>query len=94
MYHEVNMLYSHVFFIRDGKICQEPEKEAIPDPLDLLKDECKKKAHIKRLEEIYQTCNDRVNTKGCTAETCVEELFDLLRAIDKCIKNKVFQVLK
>lgn len=72
----------------------EEEVEVIPDPLEVLREKCRETEHAKNLAEKYQACNERVLSKKRTAETCVEELFDLLHAVDHCVKKDLFNVLK
>lgn len=43
-----------------------------------------------KLEE----CNSRVRSKKSTAETCVEELWDFLEVVDKCVAKDLFDQLK
>ncbi|GLV38474.1 Ubiquinol-cytochrome c reductase 11 kDa subunit [Carabus blaptoides fortunei] len=70
------------------------EEEELVDPQQTLRDKCREGHHAKSLAEKYQICNDRVNSRSETAETCVEELFDLLHAIDHCVTEKLFNQLK
>ncbi|KAK9876348.1 hypothetical protein WA026_012657 [Henosepilachna vigintioctopunctata] len=73
----------------------EPEaEEDIIDPQEVLREECRQTEHCKHLAEIYQQCNDRVNSKSQTTETCTEELIDMLHAIDHCVTPKLFSHLK
>lgn len=55
---------------------------------------CLESDHCKHLAEKYQTCNDRVSSRSQTTETCVEELFDLLHAVDHCVTKDLFGKLK
>ncbi|KAJ3650577.1 hypothetical protein Zmor_016667 [Zophobas morio] len=76
---------------------QEAEAEAeeeLVDPQQELRDKCGDTSHCKELYEKYQTCNDRVNSRSKTTETCVEELFDYLHALDHCVTKDLFSRLK
>lgn len=42
----------------------------------------------------YQECNDRVNGRTRTTETCVEELFDYLHELDHCVAHTLWSKLK
>ncbi len=71
------------------------EEEELVDPGVVLKEKCaatdKHTLHLKaKLEE----CNNRVNSRSQTAETCTEELFDYLHALDHCVTLKLFSQLK
>ncbi|KAJ8978796.1 hypothetical protein NQ317_015521 [Molorchus minor] len=73
---------------------QEEAEEDLVDPQQVLRDSCRDTDHCKHLADKYQECNDRVNSKSRTTETCVEELFDLLHAIDHCVTKDLFSKLK
>ncbi|CAH1163317.1 unnamed protein product [Phaedon cochleariae] len=73
---------------------QEEEEEELQDPQQILRDECRETEHCKHLAEKYQVCNDRVNSRSRTTETCLEELFDLLHAVDHCVTKDLFSKLK
>ncbi|KAF7283645.1 ubiquinol-cytochrome c reductase 11 kDa subunit isoform X2 [Rhynchophorus ferrugineus] len=73
---------------------QEDEDEELVDPQQTLRAQCLDTDHCKHLAEKYQTCNDRVSSRSQTAETCVEELFDLLHAVDHCVTKDLFSKLK
>ncbi|CAH0549272.1 unnamed protein product [Brassicogethes aeneus] len=70
------------------------EEEDLVDPQQVLRDACRDTDHCKHLSEKYEACNARVLSKSQTAETCVEELFDLLHAIDHCVTKDLFSKLK
>lgn len=44
--------------------------------------------------EKLQECNDRVNSRSQTLETCTEELFDFLHCVDHCAAKDIFKQLK
>ncbi|CAH2007523.1 unnamed protein product [Acanthoscelides obtectus] len=70
------------------------EEEELVDPQDVLREKCRDTEHCKHLAEKYQACNDRVNSRSQTTETCVEELFDLLHAVDHCVTKDLMSKLK
>ncbi|XP_044763799.1 cytochrome b-c1 complex subunit 6, mitochondrial [Coccinella septempunctata] len=76
------------------KAQEEAEEEDVVDPQEVLRAECRETEHCKHLADILQQCTDRVNSKTHTTETCAEELFDLLHAIDHCVTPKLFGQLK
>lgn len=43
-----------------------------------FQEKCSTESHAAHLFERYQECNNRVNAKSKTTETCTEELFDYL----------------
>lgn len=62
--------------------------------MSFVQAKCEKQSEaIKRFAKL-QECNDRVNSKKNTAETCVEELWDFLEVVDKCVANDLFDHLK
>jgi ubiquinol-cytochrome c reductase subunit 6 len=50
-----------------------------------VKEKCGQSKECSALMEKLTTCNDRVNSKSNTAETCVEELTDYLHCVDHCV---------
>lgn len=49
---------------------------------------------MKHYLEKYEGCNNRVNSRSKTTETCTEELFDYLHALDHCVTETLFSRLK
>ncbi|CAG7732900.1 unnamed protein product [Allacma fusca] len=64
------------------------------DPLQKLRDNCAAKASCAALSEKLNSCNDRVNSKSATTETCLEELIDYMHCVDHCASHKLFKLLK
>ncbi|CAB3220455.1 unnamed protein product [Arctia plantaginis] len=71
-----------------------PEEEDLVDPQRELRDICHQKPDAQNLWGKYQECNDRVNSRSQTAETCEEELIDYLHVLDKCVGKDLFKRLK
>ncbi|KAK3868641.1 hypothetical protein Pcinc_025983 [Petrolisthes cinctipes] len=72
---------------------EEEEEEDLVDPFDGMKEACGT-GHCSGLGEKLNTCNDRVNSRSSTEETCSEELFDYLHCIDHCLTKSLFTKLK
>jgi len=70
------------------------EEVEVVDPLETLREKCKESSHCAELGEKLSTCNDRVNSRTKTAETCVEELIDFMHCVDHCASKKIFNHLK
>ncbi|XP_014364596.2 uncharacterized protein LOC106715757 [Papilio machaon] len=45
---------------------------------------------VKRLYEVFTQCEKRVKSKDYTAETCEEEIIDLMEGIDNCVEDRAF----
>ncbi|KAK8375989.1 hypothetical protein O3P69_008605 [Scylla paramamosain] len=73
---------------------EEEEEEDLVDPLDGLKESCGSSNHCAHLNEKLTACNDRVNSRSKTEETCSEELFDYLHCVDHCLTESLFKKLK
>lgn len=73
--------------------CEEEEPPEIVDPLTTLREECQQ-AHCDKYKIKLDTCNDRVNSRKKTAETCYEELLDLFHCVDHCASHSLFSKLK
>ncbi|CAG9791437.1 unnamed protein product [Diatraea saccharalis] len=72
----------------------EEEEEEMVDPQTTLREQCSQKQDAQNLWGRYQQCNDRVNSRSNTAETCEEELIDYLHVLDKCVTKDLFSRLK
>lgn len=72
---------------------QEYDEEDLIDPQEVLRTKCEE-ADCTELREIYEECNDRVNAKSRTRETCEQELIDLFHCIDHCVTKTLFKQLK
>ncbi|EDW66489.1 cytochrome b-c1 complex subunit 6, mitochondrial [Drosophila novamexicana] len=70
------------------------DEEELVDPQAALRDKCQAKGHIESLYNKYQECNDRVNSRSKTTETCMEELFDYVAELDHCVAHSLFSKLK
>ncbi|XP_046740319.1 cytochrome b-c1 complex subunit 6, mitochondrial [Diprion similis] len=68
--------------------------EELVDPQKQLKEECGTLPKCVSLQEKLTTCNDRVNSRTKTQETCTEELFDYLHCVDHCVAKTLFSKLK
>lgn len=72
----------------------EEEEEEIVCPQETLREKCKSEPKIENLIGKLQECNDRVNGKQRTTETCEEELFDYIHALDHCVAKTLWSKLK
>ena len=63
------------------------EEEDLVDPQDVLKEKCSEVSKCSKLKDVYETCNERVNSRTKTTEECTEELFDFLHCVDKCVSQ-------
>lgn len=59
-----------------------------------LQEECGQRPKIAAFYGKLQTCNDRVNSRSNTEETCAEELFDWMDALNDCVAESLFAKLK
>ena len=77
-----------------GKVfAAEEEEEELVDQQVVLREECSKH-HCQGYEDKLKTCNDRVNSRSQTAETCMEEIIDLMHCVDHCASKTLFSKLK
>ena len=60
----------------------------LQDPQDLLKEDCGEAGNCAKYRAELDVCNDRVNSKTSTTETCTQELFDFIHCVDSCVSNK------
>ncbi|CAG9104280.1 hypothetical protein JYU34_012082 [Plutella xylostella] len=73
---------------------EEAEEEDLVDPQAALRETCAEKPNIQSMWGRVQECNDRVNSRTQTAETCEEELIDYIQALDKCVTKDLWKQLK
>lgn len=69
---------------------EEEDEEDPVDPLDEIKENCADQASCAKLKMEFESCNDRVNSRSQTEETCVQELFDFLHCQDNCVSWVIF----
>lgn len=73
----------------------EEEEEEMVCPQEKLREDCRTKDHhVAELLEKYNACNERVSAKTKTNETCEEELFDYIHALDHCVSKTLWKKLK
>ncbi|XP_073963572.1 cytochrome b-c1 complex subunit 6, mitochondrial-like [Choristoneura fumiferana] len=65
------------------------------DPLIRARGICMfKNCDVRKIIKELQDCQTRVANKPYTAETCQQELTDLVMAVDHCVGHKAFGALK
>ncbi|XP_050444641.1 cytochrome b-c1 complex subunit 6, mitochondrial [Cataglyphis hispanica] len=72
----------------------EGEEEELVDPQKVLREQCSQEVKCSNLQEKLNTCNDRVNSRSNTEETCLEELLDYVQCVDHCVAKTLFSKLK
>lgn len=72
----------------------EGEEEELVDPQTVLREECGQEAKCVSFKEKLDTCNDRVNSRSNTEESCLEELIDYVQCVDHCVAKTLFSKLK
>lgn len=66
---------------------EEEEEEELIDPGDAVREKCAEHPECTQFKLELETCNNRVNSRSQTEETCVQELFDFLECHDKCVSS-------
>lgn len=70
-------------------------EEELVCPQENLREKCRsQESRIAELLQRYNDCNVRVNAKTKTAETCEEEMFDYIHALDECVAKTLWKKLK
>lgn len=64
---------------------EEEEEEDTEDPMDKIRESCEELSECAKRRQEYETCNERVNSKSKTTETCAQELLDFLHCRDHCV---------
>ena len=63
------------------------------DPAAEIKESCAE-GSCSDAKAKLDTCNDRVNGKSKTSETCFEEILDFYHCVDHCAAPKIFHHVK
>ncbi|KOC69333.1 Cytochrome b-c1 complex subunit 6, mitochondrial [Habropoda laboriosa] len=87
------MSFLQDFFKRYIPIVKADDEELI-DPQKLLREKCSLKPKCAAMQEKLETCNQRVNSRSKTDETCFEELIDYVQCVDHCVADTLFSKLK
>ncbi|EFN69930.1 Cytochrome b-c1 complex subunit 6, mitochondrial [Camponotus floridanus] len=69
-------------------------EEELVDPQKVLREQCSQEEKCSNLQKKLTTCNDRVNSRSHTEETCLEELIDYVQCVDHCAAKTLFSKLK
>ena len=64
---------------------EEEEEDDVEDPIDQMREKCSNKPKCAKLQRVLDECNERVEGKTSTTETCTQELFDFLHCRDHCV---------
>ncbi|XP_002737367.1 cytochrome b-c1 complex subunit 6, mitochondrial-like [Saccoglossus kowalevskii] len=70
------------------------DEEDIPDPIDVKREECSSLSECQKLKTELEVCNERVNSRSNTEETCTQELYDFFHCTDHCVAKTLFSKLK
>ncbi|XP_077278075.1 ubiquinol-cytochrome c reductase 11 kDa subunit [Temnothorax americanus] len=73
---------------------EEEEEEELVDPQTVLREECSQLPKCASFKEKLDTCNNRVNSRSNTEETCLEEIIDYVQCVDHCVAKTLFSKLK
>lgn len=69
-------------------------EEELVDPQKVLREQCSQEEKCSNLQQKLTTCNNRVNSRSHTEETCLEELVDYVQCVDHCVAKTLFSKLK
>jgi ubiquinol-cytochrome c reductase subunit 6 len=72
---------------------EEEDEPELVDPAVEIKAHCTEE-HCSKYKARLDECNDRVNSKTKTTETCLEEVMDFYHCVDHCAGPKIFAKLK
>ena len=71
-----------------------PDIDPNTDQLTQYREICAEREKLMLLKSILDECNDRVNKKPETIETCHQEMVDYISALDHCAMPKTMKSLK
>jgi len=72
---------------------EEEEEEDLVDPATVIKEKCAETDCTKYKERLDE-CNNRVQSKNKTTETCFEEILDFYHCVDHCAAKEIFKHVK
>lgn len=75
------------------KVKADDEEGELVDPQKVLREKCSKQ-NCTSFQEKLNMCNDRVNSKKKTQESCFEELVNYVECVDHCVAKTLFSKLK
>ncbi|KAJ1352482.1 hypothetical protein KIN20_008827 [Parelaphostrongylus tenuis] len=75
----------------EGESPEEGSEEVV-DQLTQWRERCAD--HAANFKALLEECNDRVNSRTNTEETCHEEMMDYVHHLDHCAMPKAFKALK
>merc|ERR1712203_904550 len=67
---------------------EEEDEEDLVDPQEVIREKCKED-HCAAFQKELESCNDRVNSKNATTETCFQEILDFYHCIDHCASETI-----
>merc|ERR1712150_33685 len=73
---------------------EEEEEEDLVDPQETLKENCMADSHCQAYQAEFERCNERVEARENTEETCAQELYDFMHCVDHCVSKSLFTKLK
>lgn len=78
----------------DGSGDTDDDEEELEDPQEVLRSSCQDTTKCSLLLDELMECNDRVNSRKKTKETCEQELYDFIGCVDSCVTKDLFKLLK
>jgi len=69
-------------------------EEELHDPKESLTEKCREDAHCAHYKEELEKCEERVNSRSATTETCAQELYDFIHCVDHCVSKSLFKHIK
>ncbi|CAG5076743.1 Similar to UQCRH: Cytochrome b-c1 complex subunit 6, partial [Cotesia congregata] len=89
------MSFLQSFMARFVPVVKASDEDAeLVDPQKVLREKCQEQPKCVKFQERLSTCNDRVNSRTKTEETCLEELIDYVSCVDHCVSHDLFSKLK
>ncbi|XP_008545652.1 cytochrome b-c1 complex subunit 6, mitochondrial [Microplitis demolitor] len=76
------------------RVKADDEDAELVDPQKVLREKCSQEPKCVKFQERLTTCNNRVNSRKKTEETCLEELIDYVNCVDHCASHDLFSKLK
>uniref|UniRef100_A0A1A9VD22 Ubiquinol-cytochrome C reductase hinge domain-containing protein n=1 Tax=Glossina austeni TaxID=7395 RepID=A0A1A9VD22_GLOAU len=78
----------------DIKEKEKPSQKKLRDAVKEVREECSSEKDIFKLYDILMKCNDGVDSKTETQETCEEQLFTFLQERDDYLYKSLFDHLQ
>eukprot|EP00088_Acartia_fossae_P032765 TRINITY_DN3350_c5_g1_i1.p1 TRINITY_DN3350_c5_g1~~TRINITY_DN3350_c5_g1_i1.p1 ORF type:complete len:113 (+),score=34.78 TRINITY_DN3350_c5_g1_i1:47-340(+) len=93
IFDKLSSMFSSSVSVKAEEEEEEEEEEDLVDPATAIKEACAEN-HCTAAKAKLDACNERVQSKSKTTETCFEEILDFYHCVDHCAASDIFKHVK